>query len=269
MSKRLSDDEVESYYAFLDEVAEASGAAIRPYFRAHGEVEDKGSASGAKIDPVTVADRAAEVAIRTLIERHYPDDAILGEEFGEKRGTSGRRWIIDPIDGTRSFVTGLPLWGTLVALVDESGPLIGMMDQPIMGERFFGDGEQALLNGEAIETRTVSGLAEATLMCTDPAMMETAGEIAAFAEIENLVPMTRFTGDCYGYCMLADGFADILVESGLKTYDIQALIPIVEGAGGLITDWHGEPVLAGGRVVTSGCKAVHAEALKILSKVPD
>lgn len=269
MSKRLHDDEVESLYAFLDEIGEASGAVIRPYFRQRIDVEDKAPSDSTKVDPVTIADREAEVVIRDMITDRYPKDAIFGEEFGHQAGTSGRSWIIDPIDGTRSFISGLPLWGTLVALTDDAGPLVGMMDQPILGERFLGDGDQAMLNGEVICTRDVAGLKEATLMCTDPEMFIIASERAAFDAVQDQVAMTRYSGDCYGYCMLADGFADILIEADLKAYDIQALIPIVEGAGGLITNWQGGAIKEGGRVVAAGCATVHAEALKILSAVPD
>lgn len=250
------------YVAFAEALADASGAVIRPYFRIQGEVTNKASGDG--FDPVTAADREAEAAIRALIRHRYPDHGVLGEEHGLKEGVSPFLWVIDPIDGTRAFMTGMPSWGTLIALNDGKRPVIGVMDQPVSGERFVGRPGGAFFNGRPMKTRACSKLADAVLYSTDPDMFSAAHERSAFEAVARRVKLRRFGGDCYAYCLLALGFVDLVIESDLKPYDIQALIPIIKGAGGVVTSWSGEAADQGGAVVAAGDARVHAEALKTL-----
>jgi len=252
-------------------MADAAGKAIMPHFRANPKVDNKEAAG---YDPVTLADRAAEQAMRELIEEHFPADGIFGEEFGEKVGTSGNSWILDPIDGTRGFIAGLPLWGTLIALHDGTATCFGLMDQPFLRERYGArKGESAYVEvagplglqntRNTLATRECSVLSDAFMMCTSLEIF-TAEELPFFRAVEQQVAMSRYGGDCYAYCMLAAGHIDLVVEAGLHAYDIQALIPIIECAGGVITDWQGQPIAAGGNALAAGDRRVHAEALKLL-----
>ena len=254
--------------AFAHRLADAAGEAIRPYFRRKIEVVDKGGGT-AMFDPVTEADKRAEEAIRTLIKRERPADGILGEEFGEEKGTSGRIWVIDPVDGTRAFITGNTQWGTLIALNDGGTPVLGILDQPVLRERFVGTEKGAEMHspeGKAkLATRPCATLSESVLMTTHPWNHFDASEQVLFRRLAEGALLSRFGGDCYGYGLLAMGFVDLVVEARLKPWDIQALIPIVEGAGGIVTDWRGGPCLDGGRVIAAGDKRVHAEALKYLA----
>jgi myo-inositol-1(or 4)-monophosphatase len=251
---------------FANALADAAGEVIRPFFRRKIEVIDKGASM---FDPVTAADKGAEEAIRALIQRERPADGILGEEYGEVEGSSGRTWVIDPVDGTRAFITGNTQWGTLIALNEFGSPVLGILDQPVLGERFIGTGDSAEFHagGEVtkLKTRPCAGLAQAVVMTTHPWNYFGASEQVAFRKLADLSLLSRFGGDCYAYGLLAMGFVDIIVESALKPWDIQALIPIIEGAGGLITDWHGGPCSEGGQVIAAGDARVHAAALKILA----
>lgn len=251
--------------AFLDRLADAASAAIMPHFRAAAAVEDKGER---RFDPVTIADRAAEQAIRSLIEETLPDHGIVGEELGSVRTNAEFVWVIDPIDGTRSFITGLPVWGTLIGLMRGGRPVLGMMAQPFTGERFAGDGKRAWYSGpggnRAIATRPCPDLAAASLFTTTPAMF-TGADRTAYDRVEAAARLARYGCDCYAYCMVASGNADVVVEAGLQAYDIVALIPIVEGAGGRLTDWQGNSAAAGGRVVASGDPRLHAQVLERLN----
>lgn len=257
---------------FVHTLAEASGRVIRRHFRAPLAVADKAGADGAMYDPVTVADRDAEAAIRALIRERRPQDGLYGEEFGYEPGESGLTWVIDPIDGTRAFITGMPLWGTLIALYDGERPILGVMDQPWTGERFVGSRFGAELHDRdgrrPLRTRACAGLAEAALYSTHPDLFDGPAEKSAFDALAGRVRMTRYSGDCYAYCMLAAGCIDLVVESGLKPWDVQALIPIVEAAGGLMSGWQGESAAHGGRILVAGDARVHAEALAILAQVP-
>jgi histidinol phosphatase-like enzyme (inositol monophosphatase family) len=252
--------------AFIQRLADAAGEVIRPYFRRKIEVIDKGKTG---FDPVTAADKGAEDAIRALIARERPQDGILGEEFGRLDGSSGRFWVIDPIDGTRAFITGNTQWGTLIALNEGGKPVLGLLDQPVLHERFLGTaaGSERIAPGGTtkLATRPCAALAEAAVMTTHPWDYFTAPEQDAFFRLAKAARLSRFGGDCYAYGLLALGFVDLVVESGLKPWDIQALIPIVEGAGGLVTDWQGKPCAEGGRVIAAGDKRLHAEALKYLA----
>jgi myo-inositol-1(or 4)-monophosphatase len=254
------------FSAFVDELATVSGDAILPFFRTSLGVEDKGSAHG--FDPVTAADRAAETAIRTLIKRNFPEHGIVGEEYGNERADAEYVWVIDPIDGTKSFIAGMPAWGSLIALTRNGAPIYGMMHQPFIHERFSGDGGAARYTGPAgkrdLFVRPCASLAEAVLFTTTPRVMS-AEERTCFERVEDKVRLSRYGGDCYAYCMLAAGHVDLVIESGLKPFDIMALIPIVEGAGGVITSWDGGTASKGGRVIAAGDKRVHEAAMKVLA----
>lgn len=263
-------DERDRLMRFMHRLADASGAAIRPHFRQEMHIENKQSHG---FDPVTVADREAEAAIRALIRTEYPDHSILGEEEGHHQGASSWTWVIDPIDGTRAFMTGQPLWGTLIALNDGARPVLGLLDQPYMGERFFGHPGESVFTGpsvrSALRVRKPVKLDEAILSSTHPDLFKPGGEAAAFHDLRARVRMTRYGGDCYAYGLLAMGLIDLVVESGLKPFDIQALIPIIEGAGGRVVNWRGADCSQGGQVVACGDPVLLDEALKILEAGAD
>ncbi|MBA3837813.1 MAG: histidinol-phosphatase [Sphingomonas sp.] len=246
---RLAQTDIDHATALAHALADAAGAAIRPYFRAEHGLETKGDAS-----PVTLADRAAEAAMRQLIERRFPTDAIIGEEYGTKPGTSGRAWVLDPIDGTRAFIAGRPIFGTLIALVVEGWPVLGVIDQPILKERWLGVvGQPTLMNGAPARTRLIKSLDEALLATTSPALFDD-GQLHAFEHLDAAVRSTVLGGDCYNYACLASGHLDIVVEAGLKLHDFAALVPVVEGAGGRMCDWVGDPLTAdsAGDVIAAG-----------------
>jgi myo-inositol-1(or 4)-monophosphatase len=254
------------FEAFVGELATVSGEAIRPFFRTALGVEDK--SRGGAFDPVTAADRAAEQAMRTLIRQKFPAHGIIGEEFGAERSDAEFVWVLDPIDGTKAFISGMPAWGTLIALNRGGKPAFGMMHQPFIGERFWGDGSAASYRGpagsRALRVRPCEGLADAILYTTSPRLMDDADR-AAFARVEAAVRLSRYGGDCYSYCMLAAGHVDLIIETGLKPYDVAALIPIIAGAGGIITTWDGGAPEAAGRIVAAGDRRTHAAALEILN----
>ncbi len=251
---------------FIDELATVSGNAIRPFFRTALGVEDK--SRGGPFDPVTEADRAAELAMRTMIRQKFPTHGIVGEEFGPERPDAEFVWVLDPIDGTKSFISGMPAWGTLIALTRAGEPVFGMMHQPFIGERFSGDRIAARYRGPAgdrvLLVRPCARLGEAILYTTSPRLMDVADR-AMFARVEETVRLSRYGGDCYSYCMLAAGQVDLVIETGLKPHDVAALIPIIVGAGGVITTWAGGPPEAGGRIVAAGDPRVHGAALAILN----
>lgn len=254
-------DEIAELTKFAHDLADASGEVIRPYFRAAIDVDNKRPGD---FDPVTEADRAAETAIRTLIRDTYPDHGIIGEEHEDVAG--GRyTWVLDPIDGTRSFIAGFPTWGTLIALGLDGRPIIGIMDQPFTGERFVGIPGGASLGDKSLQVRPCSGLSEAVLFSTTPEMFKPGADLSAFQRVEEKVRLRRWGGDCYSYCMLAHGLVDLVIEASMQSYDIQALIPIVEGAGGIVTTWDGEPAWNGGRLIAAGDKRVYDEAMALLS----
>lgn len=258
---------LDAFLVFAHHLADRSGATILPYFRNPGRVEDK--AGGGGLDPVTAADRAAEAVIRAEVESRWPEHAIEGEEFGATGGNAEYRWIVDPIDGTRSFIMGSPLWGTLIGLMRAGAPLLGLMDQPFTGERFWSGADCAFWRGPggeaAIRARACARLGDAFLTTTHPDMFAGAEDRARFSALSHEVRMHWFGGDCYAYCLLAAGHIDIVVESGLDRHDIAPLIPIVERAGGRVTDWAGGDASGGGRVVACGDPALHSAVLDILS----
>ena len=251
--------------AFLDRLATVSGEIIRPYFRTSLSVDDK--SRGGAFDPVTAADRAAEQAMRALIRATFPEHGIVGEEFGAERPEADYVWFLDPIDGTKSFISGMPAWGTLIALAQKGAPALGMVHQPYIGERFSGDGAAARYRGPAGEralmVRDCERLEDAVLYTTSPLLMAPTDR-ARFAEVEAKVRLSRYGGDCYAYCMLAAGHLDLVIETELKPYDIAALIPIITGAGGIMTTWEGGPATAGGRIIAAGDKRAHAAAMAAL-----
>jgi myo-inositol-1(or 4)-monophosphatase len=250
-------------------VADAGSVAALPYFRAPAlGVENK--ASGGSFDPVTRADRAVETAMRSVLAASRPEDAILGEEGGRQDGVSTLTWVLDPIDGTRSFLSGVPTWGILVAVSNDSGPFYGIIDQPYLGERFAGGLGEATLTGPRgtipLRVRGDRPLADAILFTTFPEL-GTPAEAQGFAEVAQRVKLTRYGLDCYAYAMLALGQIDLVVEAGLHAYDICAPIAVIEAAGGIVTDWHGRPAHAGGRVLAAAGRQQHDAALEILSRV--
>jgi myo-inositol-1(or 4)-monophosphatase len=256
--------------AFAQKLADAAGAVIRPFFRRRIEVQDKGASDGSIFDPVTAADKEAEKAIRAIIERERPDDGILGEEFGEKPSRNSRRWVLDPVDGTRGFITGRHEWGSLIALEENGTPVLGIIDQPVLRERFIGANGEAhmLTEGEdlRLQVRPCADLSEAIVCATHPNAYFSEEERAAFGRIESKVRMTRFGGDCYLFVALALGFVDLIVESTFKHWDVAALIPIVEGAGGIITKWQGGSCADGGQVLAAGDRRIHEAALELLAQ---
>jgi myo-inositol-1(or 4)-monophosphatase len=254
------------FTAFVDELASAAGETILPFFRTALNVTDKGTS---QFDPVTAADHAAETAMRTLIRRTFPEHGIVGEEFGPDRPDAEYVWVLDPIDGTKSFISGMPAWGTLIALTRFGEPVFGMMNQPFIGERFSGDGLAAQYKGPAgdrdLRVRACPTLADAVLFTTSPLLMNE-NDRAAFRKVEAAVRLSRYGGDCYAYCMLAAGLIDLVIETELKPYDVLPLVPIITGAGGIVTTWENGPPVSGGRIVAAGDKRVHAAALEMLNK---
>lgn len=253
--------------AFAGALADASRAVITPLFRAQYKTEHKPGRGF--YDPVTEADRAAEAAIRALIEKQYPDHGTYGEEYGYQEGASGFTWVIDPIDGTRAFLTGKPTWGTLIALHNGARPLLGIMDQPYTEERYVGvpDLKLATLTdrrGKRNLACRETTVADALLSTTHPSMFSSEPEKSKFENVSQAVRMVAYGGDCYNYAVLALGAMDVVIETQLKVYDIQAMIPIVEAAGGQVTDWQGGPADLGGKVLATGCAQVHEELLALL-----
>ncbi|MFK8250047.1 histidinol-phosphatase [Ancylobacter terrae] len=254
------------FEAFVHELANVSGQAILPFFRTAIGVEDK--SRGASFDPVTAADRAAEQAMRALIRRTFPEHGITGEEFEDDRPDAEFVWTLDPIDGTKSFIAGMPAWGTLIGLSRSGEPCYGMMHQPFIRERFYGDGGSARYRGPAGERRLAvrpcPALDQALMVTTSPLLMND-HDRARFVEVERKVRLSRYGGDCYAYCMVAAGHVDLVIETNLHDHDILPLIPVIEGAGGIVTDWEGKRPLEGGRVVVAGDPRVHAAALAVLA----
>ncbi len=251
------------------QAADLSRAAILPHFRIPITVENK--AQDASFDPVTVADRAAEQVIRDHIARHWPEHGLIGEEFGLTRETAHVQWIIDPIDGTRSFIIGSPLWGTLIGATCEAVPVLGLLDQPFTKERFYAGAQGAYLQTpqspqpRPLATRACASLENAVLTTTHPDHIQETADLERFYSLKSRVQLSRYGGDCYAYGLLAAGFIDLVVETGLNTYDIAALIPIVEQAGGKITTWEGEPAIHGGRIIAAGDPALHEAAMNVLA----
>lgn len=263
---------------FVERLADVSGDAILPFFRTSIAAEDK--ANGGVFDPVTEADRAAEIAMRRLIETTFPSHGIIGEEFGSHGEDAEYVWVLDPIDGTKSFICGLPVWGTLIGLMHRGAPCYGLMHQPFTRERFSGDGAAAFWRGpmrssgpkqnlsfekRKLKARECGSLRAATLMTTSPLLIDE--ELRdKYHRVERETRLSRYGGDCYAYCALAAGHIDLIIETNLNAYDIVALIPIIDGAGGIVTTWTGESAAAGGAIVAAGDKRTHEAALELLAK---
>jgi myo-inositol-1(or 4)-monophosphatase len=254
------------FAAFVDELATVSGETIRPFFRSALGVENKSRSGG--FDPVTAADRAAEAAMRALIKRTFPEHGVVGEELDTDNPDAEYVWVLDPIDGTKSFICGMPAWGTLIALTRRGQPIYGMMHQPFTREHFTGDGKGAHYRGPAgerdLRVRNCAQLSDAIMLTTSPLLMKEADR-QCFGRVENAVRLSRYGGDCYAYCVLAAGHIDLIIETELKPHDVLALIPIIEGAGGIMTTWENEPALNGGRIIAAGDKRVHAQAMILLN----
>ena len=262
----LADDLVATAHALAD----AARSATLEHFRSATLGAETKEAD--RFDPVTVADRAAEAAMRAVLAARRPQDGVLGEELGALAGTSGLTWVLDPIDGTRAYLSGTPTWGVLIAVGDGRGPIYGVIDQPYIGERFSGGFGRAVVTGPrgtaALRARPPRPLSEAILFTTFPEV-GTAEEGAAFQRLSRRVRLTRYGMDCYAYALVAAGTIDLVVEAGLQAYDVQAPIAVIEAAGGVVTDWRGRPASAGGRIVAAANAEVHAAALALLAEVPE
>jgi histidinol phosphatase-like enzyme (inositol monophosphatase family) len=251
---------------FMRRIAAAAAEQTLPRFRQSGAVVNKLDAG---FDPVTEADREAEKAIRALINSEFPDHGIMGEEFGPENTDAEHVWVIDPIDGTRSFISGVPLWGTLVGLTQHGDAVAGMMAQPFTGELFYANETGAHYEGRGVNgmlrTRPTVKVAEATL-CTTTPMLFRDGARQSYDRLEKACRLSRYGTDCYAYCMLAAGHVDLVVEMGLQTYDIVALIPIIERAGGKVTTWDGGPAEKAGGIVAAATPKLHDAAMELLHK---
>ena len=249
---------------FFRRIAAAAAAETLPRFRQSGAVTNKEKGG---FDPVTEADQEAERAIKRMILGEHPDHGILGEEHGIENAGSDHVWVIDPIDGTRAFISGLPVWGTLVGLTVSGDAVAGMMSQPFTGELFYALGDASLYDGPGgprrLKTRSTTKLAEATLMTTTPALFK-GPQRAVYDRFETLVRMPRYGADCYAFAMLAAGHIDIVTDPGLKPYDIVALIPIIEQAGGVVTTFDGGPAENGGDILAAATPELHAAAMQAL-----
>ena len=263
-------DLIEARLAFAHELADAAGSAIRPYFRTRIDVAAKEGSPHHGYDPVTQADRGAETAMRLMIRENFPDDGIIGEEFGTADGESGFVWVLDPLDGTRAFIAGQPMWGTLIGLEHKGRPILGVLEQPYLRERLVGfNGRTDMTCGDDhfhLRSRECASLSEAIVCTTHPWAHFDESERACFQKVEHAARMSRYGGDCYSYALVAMGFVDVVMEARLAHWDISAIIPIVEGAGGVVTDWGGGPVHEGGDVIACGDKRVHAQVLELIDK---
>lgn len=256
--------EADGLWAVAEALADAAAAVTLRHFRTDGLAAQSKSAA---FDPVTQADRDAEQAIRETVARLRPGDGVLGEEHDDLEGRSGLTWVVDPIDGTRGYISGTPTWGTLIALCEGTRPLLGLIDQPYIGERFMGGLGRASFEGPrgtgGLSVRKERPLADAVLFTTFPEV-GTAEEGAAFRRVAEEVRLVRYGMDCYAYALLALGQIDLVIEAGLQPYDIAAPIAVIESAGGVVTNWEGGPADGGGRVVAASCPSLHSAALDLI-----
>lgn len=263
---RLTPDEQNEIKACAAAMADAARVESLRYFRSDGLAADNKLSDS--FDPVTIADRNAEQAMRAILADRRPDDAIFGEEFGAKAGTSGLTWVLDPIDGTRSYISGTPTWGVLIAVGGANGPEFGIVDQPYIGERFVGGLGDAYYEGPLgrrdFNARQTGNLNDATLFTTFPEV-GTIADRNGFETVEKTVKLTRYGTDCYAYALIAAGQIDLVVEAGLKSYDVQAPIAVIQAAGGVVTNWRGQPVHEGGQVLAAANPVLHAKALALLT----
>lgn len=262
----VSPAQADELVATANALADAARTATLLHFRRADLVAD--TKEKQRFDPVTAADRLSEERMRAILADRRPEDAILGEEFGTKAGTSGLTWVLDPIDGTRGYLSGTPTWGVLISVRDAAGPIYGIIDQPYIGERFEGGLGRARVvgpMGEAkLAARASRPLSEAIVFSTFPEV-GTAEEGAAFRRVATKARLVRYGTDCYAYALIAAGQIDLVIEAGLKAYDVQAPIAVIEAAGGIVTDWKGRPAHYGGRILAAANRAIHAEALALLN----
>lgn len=263
-----SKEELQGFVEFGTRIVRQSGEIALKYFRSDLNIENK--SQGNRFDPVTAADTEVEEYLCREISQQYPDHSVIGEESGASGGNGIYKWLIDPIDGTRGFVAGSPMWGTLLGLTENGKALAGFMHQPFVGETFIGSSSGAFILDEKgskqIYTSRKENLSDAVLSCTHLSMFPSGKALDSFIGIAETCRFSRFGTDCYGYALLAHGFVDVVVEAGLKPYDIMPLIPIVEAAGGIVTNWQGESVEQGGDVIAAANTELHEQALKILSR---
>lgn len=261
----MSELDLNDIWSVIDEMADAARVETLRHFR---QADLKAESKRADFDPVTVADRNSEAAMRDILARRRPDDAILGEEFGQTGGTSGYTWVLDPIDGTRGYISGTPTWGVLISLADANGPVLGAIDQPYIGERFYGGPGRSDMTGplgtKTLGVKATRDLSEAVLFTTFPEV-GTAFDAAAFRRVADQVKLTRYGCDCYAYALLAAGQVDLVIEAGLQAYDIQAPIAVIEAAGGIVTNWSGGSVHEGGRALAAATPELHLAALELLA----
>lgn len=272
MAPALTPSEQAELVAVAQALADAARRETLRHFRTAGGIAAENKETE-RFDPVTVADRAAEAAMREILAARRPQDGIWGEEYGVTRGTSGLTWVLDPIDGTRGYLSGTPTWGVLIAVAEEGGakpgaPLMGLIDQPYIGERFLGGFGRAEVEGPMgradLRVRAARPLTEAILYTTFPEV-GTPAEGAAFARLAKQVKLTRYGTDCYAYALIAAGQIDLVVEAGLQPYDVAGPIAVIEAAGGLVTNWQGGPAHEGGQVLAAANPAVHAAAMAVLN----
>jgi histidinol phosphatase-like enzyme (inositol monophosphatase family) len=250
--------------AFAERLADESGRVVRRYFRTSVEVITKADAS-----PVTIADRETEKLLRRLVAEAYPQHGLVGEEFGAERPDADYVWIFDPIDGTKSFITGRPLFGTLIGLLHRGRPVLGIIDHPALGERWIGAaGRPTTFQTEAVKARACAELGRAVLSASSPQMFASEEAAAAFDRVRSKVELTMYGGDCYAYGLLASGFQDLVIEANNGTHDFLPLVPVIEGAGGVITDWQGSALglASGDKVLAAGDRRIHEAALKLLDE---
>ena len=253
--------------AVAAELADAARVATLAHFRSEGLSADTKETD--RFDPVTVADRLSEERMRAILAQRRPQDAILGEEFGATAGTSGLIWVLDPIDGTRGYLSGTPTWGVLISVADVDGPIYGVIDQPFIGERFEGGLGWAEVTGpmgrKPLKTRAPRPLAQAILFSTFPEV-GTPDEAAAFRRVATQARLVRYGMDCYAYALIAAGQIDLVIEAGLQPYDVQAPMAVIAAAGGIVTDWQGGPCAQGGQILAAANGAIHAEAMALLNR---
>ena len=259
----LSDTQMDELCSFAGRLADTARKIITPYFRSGLSIDDKPTDSDTG-QPVTRADRESEEAMRDLITSHYPDHGVIGEEFDDHNPDAEFCWVLDPIDGTRAFIAGLPMFGTLIGLGYQKRPILGVLDQPVMKDRFIGTARGSSLNGKPIKTRKCSHLDQAIYSVTDPRMMATPAQEVVFQRLMRETHLTQFGGNCCAYGMLASGAIDLITENDLKPLDIYALIPLIEGAGGVVTGWTGGPAEKSASVIACGDPILHREVLPLL-----
>jgi histidinol phosphatase-like enzyme (inositol monophosphatase family) len=252
-------DELKDFKNFSKLLAEESGKVIKKYFRTHVEVDNK-----VDFTPVTVADKSAEEIMRLMIMKEFPEHGILGEEFGKYNEQAVYQWILDPIDGTKSFLCGTVTFGTLIALVKNGEPVLGVINQPILNEFLIGDNDVTELNGKRVYIRICRNITDAVLLTTDHLHVEKYQNVEKFNSLIRKVKLYRNWGDCYGYYLVATGFADIMIDPIMSVWDSMAVIPVIRGAGGIITDYNGNDPVRGNSIIAAA-KEIHGEVVKILN----